>query len=480
MDSQNKISGSSPIPDDSIQVSNTNPSSKWKGRAVVQWNNSKINDVKYFGINRGSKTGKFFGKILDRIFRKTHYALDMSDGKRIYIRKKDLTHRLDLAQKVDSAIPLLKEITHKDLSIPTEVEVIHAACHQLLEMAAARNKDIQKFETIFADTRITLIALKNEEGKYDLYAKESSKSRTFNTSILGQGAFKKVIKIVDISNSRLMAMAKPRKDKYFTSSRLKRGMKQASVDIKLEYTITKKLKNDGVPYINVPRALKVYKGKKSYDKYIFVSNLASQGSLEQYAGKYQEDPLKFKKWGLQICQAINGMHTKGNLLHLDIKPANILIGSNNEVLITDFGLSDSIKGKDRVIAKLTSLFKRETGYKGTPLYLAPEIFEGKGKTDWNPNPQYDAWAVGMTLLALKHGEEAIKNIPIPYYHKDATKSKKDIQTDIKEGMKAYFDKELNKQDPYDQVILGLLEVDPSKRMTLDRAIELLGKNDTTN
>ncbi len=463
MDSQNKISGSSPIPDDSIQVSNTNPSSKWKGRAVVQWNNSKINDVKYFGIDRGSKTGKFFGKILDRIFRKTHYTFDLSDGKRIYIRKKDLTHRLDLAQKVDSAIPLLKEITQEaSPDLLKEIEVIHTTCSQLIEKATAHNKDVQKAKTTFAGKEVTLIALKNEEGKYDLYAKASSKSDSFRKTILGEGTYKQVIKVVDISNKQLMAMAKPRKNEDEPSFNLQERMNGAITDIKREYTITNNLKNKGVPYINTPRSLQMYQGKKLYNKYVYVSNLASKGSLKGYIDRNrdQDDSSKYKKWALQICQAIHEMHTKGELLHLDIKPDNILIGSNEEILITDFGLSTSTQESDKGAPR------------GTPNFIPPEFFLNN-RNNWNPTEKYDAWAVGMTLFMLKYG--TVDPTPAGQAFLNQIWDR-----EIPKQVEEQLHKKLKENDPYDEVVKGLLAIDPSERMGLDEAIEKLKAINTTN
>ena len=63
--------------------------------------------------------------------------------------------------------------------------------------------------------------------------------------------------------------------------------------------------------------------------------------------------------------AIKEVHTK-NILHRDIKSQNILLTSDGQVKLSDFGMSKCLgsnqKARDDV---------------GTPFYLSPEIIEGK-------------------------------------------------------------------------------------------------------
>ena len=83
-----------------------------------------------------------------------------------------------------------------------------------------------------------------------------------------------------------------------------------------------------------------------------------------------------------IASALNYAHTQ-NIIHCDIKPANILIEETNKVLLTDFG-----------IARYTT--QKNAG--GTPPYMAPEQFEG-GKL----SPQTDIYSLGVTVFELLSG-----------------------------------------------------------------------------
>ena len=78
-------------------------------------------------------------------------------------------------------------------------------------------------------------------------------------------------------------------------------------------------------------------------------------------------------WFHNIATALHIMHSN-NILHLDIKPENILVRDNGNIAIIDFGLSQSIDEYN--ISRIPV---------GTPRYVAPEIvsrtFINSGKSD---------------------------------------------------------------------------------------------------
>ncbi|CAJ0567853.1 unnamed protein product, partial [Mesorhabditis spiculigera] len=85
----------------------------------------------------------------------------------------------------------------------------------------------------------------------------------------------------------------------------------------------------------------------------------------------------------QICSAVAYLH-ENNVLHRDLKTANIFLTQEGDVKIGDFGIS-KLMGAD-------TLSKGATTLVGTPHYLSPEMCEGKPY-----NEKSDMWAIGCIL-----------------------------------------------------------------------------------
>jgi WD40 repeat protein len=77
-------------------------------------------------------------------------------------------------------------------------------------------------------------------------------------------------------------------------------------------------------------------------------------------------------------------------VHCDIKPANIMVKSNGDVLVADFGIA-------RMMENSTTTTMAGAG---TPAYMAPEQVLGK-----NPVPQTDIYALGIVLYEMLTGGE---------------------------------------------------------------------------
>lgn len=92
------------------------------------------------------------------------------------------------------------------------------------------------------------------------------------------------------------------------------------------------------------------------------------------------------------------MHNCANIVHRDIKPANILIDKDDNVKLTDFGISEIISDSGFINHKL-----------GTTKFQPPEVFEG-GQV-WARG--LDIWAMGVTLFIFLEGRHPFKESFVP-------------------------------------------------------------------
>ncbi|MBN1977429.1 MAG: serine/threonine protein kinase [Anaerolineae bacterium] len=99
------------------------------------------------------------------------------------------------------------------------------------------------------------------------------------------------------------------------------------------------------------------------------------------------------KWAKQLLRALEYCHSQG-VIHRDVKPSNIIIRPDGEVVLVDFGLVklwDPDDPNTKVVMQGM----------GTPEYAAPEQYGmGQGYTD----PRSDIYSLGATLYHALTGE----------------------------------------------------------------------------
>ena len=124
-----------------------------------------------------------------------------------------------------------------------------------------------------------------------------------------------------------------------------------------------------------------------------VMDYASNGSLRQRHPKGSQVALPLiVAYVRQVADALQYAHDEG-VIHRDIKPDNMLLGQNDHLLLSDFGIAS-------IAQTVTSLNLRDQA--GTISYMAPEQLQGK------PRPASDQYGLGIVVYEWICGSRPFK------------------------------------------------------------------------
>ena len=138
----------------------------------------------------------------------------------------------------------------------------------------------------------------------------------------------------------------------------------------------------------------------------------------------------------QIADALQYAHDE-RLVHRDIKPENMLLGRNNQILLSDFGIA--------VVAHGTHSLRTQDAI-GTVSYMAPEQLQKK------PRPASDQYALGVVVYEWLTGELPFTGAPIEVAMQHLTEEPPSLRHKLP-ALPAEIE----------QVVLRALEKDPQKR-----------------
>ena len=143
-----------------------------------------------------------------------------------------------------------------------------------------------------------------------------------------------------------------------------------------------------VANLHHPNLITIHTVRQAENLHFFVMELVDGGSLEDVLRRPEPMPVALAQAILyQVGTGLAHAHRRG-VIHRDIKPANILLDSDGNAILTDFG-----------IAKVTTATNlTQTGFTvGTPSYMSPEqclARELSGASD-----QYSLGVVAYEMLA---------------------------------------------------------------------------------
>ena len=161
--------------------------------------------------------------------------------------------------------------------------------------------------------------------------------------------------------------------------------------------------------------------------------------------------VQVKQWAVQLSNGLQNLH-KLAIVHLDIKPANVLLcrnGRNNVLKICDMA---SAQMDGQTLEQIAC----------TPNYTAPEVFDPHHRPF---TYACDLWSLGATLFFLLEGQA-------PFQAESVASVQRRIQNcDYTLGWKVPAEAK--------RLISSLLQPEPDKRMSLSVLMENLGVDNTS-
>jgi eukaryotic-like serine/threonine-protein kinase len=164
---------------------------------------------------------------------------------------------------------------------------------------------------------------------------------------------------------------------------------------------------------------------------------APNGTLRQRHPKETRLPLQLVvSYVQQIAGALQYAHEQ-HLVHRDIKPENMLVGRNNEVLLSDFGIA---------LVAQSSQYQHTQNVAGTVAYMAPEQLQA------HPRPASDQYSLGIVVYEWLGGQRPFQGTMTEIAVKHATATPPSLRF-------------LTPDLPYavEQVVMMALQKDPLHR-----------------
>ena len=151
-----------------------------------------------------------------------------------------------------------------------------------------------------------------------------------------------------------------------------------------------------------PNIVSIHDFGKSEDFYWLTMELIDGVNLRQAMQTEKFTPQQALEIIPSLCSALQYAHDNG-VYHRDVKPENILLGSEGEIKIADFGIA-------RMVGEKAEMTLTKTGSTlGTTAYLAPEQIESPQDVDHRA----DIYSLGVVFYEMLTGNLPLGRFPAP-------------------------------------------------------------------
>ncbi|XP_009368960.1 3-phosphoinositide-dependent protein kinase 1-like [Pyrus x bretschneideri] len=206
--------------------------------------------------------------------------------------------------------------------------------------------------------------------------------------IYGVGSYSKVVRAKKKDTGTVYALKIM--DKKFITKENKTAY------VKLERIVLDQLDHPGIVRL-------FFTFQDSFSLYMALESCEGGELFDQITrkGRLSEDEARF--YAAEVVDALEYIHSMG-LIHRDIKPENLLLTSEGNIKIADFGSVKPMQDSRITVLPNAASDDKACTFVGTAAYVPPEVLNSSPATFGN-----DLWALGCTLYQMLSGTSPFKD-----------------------------------------------------------------------
>jgi len=157
------------------------------------------------------------------------------------------------------------------------------------------------------------------------------------------------------------------------------------------------------------------------------------------------EPDELATWISQLCDALDYAHNRAQIIHCDLKPANLMVNQRGNLKISDFGIARSLTDS---VSRLTV----EQGRSGTLVYMSPQQLSGERSTHLD-----DIYSLGASIYELLTSKP-------PFYSGNIDRQICErVAPSMTERRKEFNIEPSSVPQTWEKLVAGCLAKDPSRR-----------------